>query len=170
MTRKGQSEATPTARSCAYCDRPLPASARSWRRFCSSQCRLRSWDAENVGPDRGTDDRRDVPLHWHVQVRDYQGEPIGLPSVSGDGLTSRVRYWRGLGCPPECQHKPEAPNFSIGMRLGHEHTCEFPPDQAHLISRGSWHPTADPVDYGAPPSRRKRGGDLVRLDRVRACR
>lgn len=38
-------------RRCLQCDRPLPAHATSLRRFCSSRCRHRFWDAQNRPPE-----------------------------------------------------------------------------------------------------------------------
>jgi hypothetical protein len=61
-------------RRCAQCERPLPATATDRRRYCSVQCRGRSYYRRNPPPN-------------------------AYPSAS-----PRVRlHWRGPeGCPPEC--------------------------------------------------------------------
>lgn len=84
--------------------------------------------------------------------------------MAGDGLTPPVQYWRKFGCPPACPDPPKQPDFSIGMRPGHETRApEFPPEHRYLISADAWHSVADPADYGEKPSRRRQRGVLVRL-------
>jgi hypothetical protein len=171
MTTAAKLSQAPTAndddaqgRSCAQCGRPLPASARSWRKFCSSRCRVKSWDAANPGADQPGNIWLDVPLHWHHGERGVDGQFHDYPMLAGDGLTRPVAYWRGLGCPPTCPRMPEPPGFSIGIRPGQEGlSMEFPPEQAHLIGPDNWHTVADPADYGAAPRRPKRGGDVLRI-------
>jgi hypothetical protein len=78
-------------RSCAECGRPLPATSRTNRRFCSTSCRVRHWHASNPSSldDGGP---QHVRLHWHLGR--------SSPTLWGD---IHEGYWRGPeGCPPEC--------------------------------------------------------------------
>jgi hypothetical protein len=90
-------------RRCEQCQRALPASARSGRRFCSASCRYKAWDAANR-----YEAAEEVPvrLHWHVDSRTI---------LRGD---FHAGYWRGEGCPPECGI--EAPGYSVGVLEGRE--------------------------------------------------
>ena len=71
------------------CNRGLPANSRPGRKFCSSACRYKHWNAANPGPAWVEEVR--VRLHWHTGP---------LRFLAGD---YRAGYWRGpAGCPPEC--------------------------------------------------------------------
>ena len=75
-------------RRCLYCNRELLADSRTVRKFCSSACRYRHWNAAN--PPAWY---KEVPvrLHWHFG---------GSSFLAGD---YHAGYWRGPeGCPPEC--------------------------------------------------------------------
>ena len=76
-------------RTCLACNRELPADSRPGRKFCSSACRYRHWNAANPGPAYEEPPR--VRLHWHGGRTTY---------LAGD---YRAGYRRGPdGCPPEC--------------------------------------------------------------------
>ena len=78
-------------RRCLACNRELPANSRPERKFCSSACRGRHWNAANPGPAWYEEQEPRVRLHWHV----------GVTSVLWGDV--RAGYWRGPdGCPPEC--------------------------------------------------------------------
>lgn len=76
-------------RRCDHCERPLPAGSRSTRRFCSTACRVRSWDEANRPP--WDESPEPVPLHWHLG---------GYQLLAGNATDG---HWRGPGgCPPGC--------------------------------------------------------------------
>ena len=78
-------------RLCLACNRELPANSRPERKFCSSSCRGRHWNAANPGPAWYEAQEPLVRLHWHGG---------GTTLLAGD---YRAGYWRGPdGCPPEC--------------------------------------------------------------------
>lgn len=96
-------------RTCGQCGTPLPAGSRRSRKFCSSRCRVRAWDASNPGPN--DPERTLVPLHWHF-------EPY--PILIGDGLSPRPTYHYGSGCPPGCTRALEPGWSSTGAIRGEE--------------------------------------------------
>lgn len=80
------------SRRCEECGRVLPPTALARRRFCSSRCRVRRWDALNAYQEP-TDDRssrlynRTLPKHYHSGV--LVGHRDNVP-------------WFGKACPPDC--------------------------------------------------------------------
>lgn len=100
-------DTTATGRVCDYCGRPLPASSRSTRRFCSSVHRQRAWDRDNRPPEDAPTSAA-VRRHWHF--RTFEGSPISrlVGSVAaGD--------WTGPGgCPPECRGLDPEPRYPSG--------------------------------------------------------
>ena len=91
-------------RLCMQCDRPLPESARPERRYCSTRCRQRHWDAINRPEEAPAVHPR---LHWHVDRVSI------LTGYATEG------YWRGEGCPPECPGI-EPPGGWVGVPVGRE--------------------------------------------------
>jgi hypothetical protein len=82
---------TTTPKRCAQCDRALPATSRSWRKFCSTSCRARAWREANPALVTGAGTWDLVQLHWHLGP---------WPLLAGN---FRAGYWRGPeGCPPTC--------------------------------------------------------------------
>ena len=81
----------PTRR-CLACNRELPANSRPERKFCSSACRYRHWNAANRGPG------------WYEDQEPRAAPPLApRPVQSLLAGYARAGYWRGPdGCPPEC--------------------------------------------------------------------
>lgn len=110
--RRGPLAATAGERRCETCGNALPASARAWRRFCSTRCRVNAWHAANRPPERPEDRWRETPLHWH-----FDG---AVRILVGNGLAAPKVYWRGEGCPPGC-YTPLGPgDWSTGIPEGRE--------------------------------------------------
>lgn len=106
-----ESDAT---RRCEECERPLPASARPNRRFCSSRCRYRSWDDANRFDEPH---EAPYPLHWHWgHVSPTTGEFSGVTILTG---YQTAGYWREDGCPPGCPGV-DPRGWSIGIPHGKE--------------------------------------------------
>lgn len=97
-----------SVRRCAECETQLSAQSRSWRRFCSSRCRMRNWDAHNR--PRFDAVVRKVRLHWHV------GRPGGRLLWGNFD----AGYWRGDGCPEECARSIDPGGWSTGVPEGRE--------------------------------------------------
>ena len=93
-------------RRCLACNRELPANSRPERKFCSSACRGRHWNAANPGPAWYKAQEPRVRLHWHLG---------GSTFLAGD---YRAGYGRGPeGCPPECPGiKPPNTSSEAGSR------------------------------------------------------
>ena len=93
----------PTDRRCEHCGKALPAGARPQRRFCSSACRGRAWDAANPRADR------DGPVYWgrhipaHYHVRGASRFLIGHRDSEP---------WFGASCPPECPGLPDGETYA----------------------------------------------------------
>ena len=110
-------------RRCLAWDRELPADSRTVRKFCSSACRRRHWDAMNPAPEEPG--WTGVRLHWHLG---------GSSFLAGD---YHVGYWRGPdGCPPEC----------IGIKPPNTSSQAIPKGREGV----SPHWTAASSSYGSP--------------------
>ena len=82
-------------RRCDYCHGPLPPGSSTWRKFCCSRCRHRSWSAA----DRKPDDEAAAPVVFGTHIRAHF-HAVGLVSYLAGHNTSPG--WFGAGCPPEC--------------------------------------------------------------------
>ncbi|HEY5473403.1 MAG TPA: hypothetical protein VIK32_09475 [Candidatus Limnocylindrales bacterium] len=82
-------------RSCNYCRGPLPPGSASWRRYCSTLCRQRSWTAANRGPD--DDAAAPVIFGKHIRAHFHLVGLVGY--LAGHSASAG---WFGPGCPPEC--------------------------------------------------------------------
>lgn len=93
-TAKDRRQSTET-RSCNYCRGPLPPGSASWRRYCSTLCRQRSWTAANRGPEEAAAPvvfGRHIRAHYH-----YRDGVIGYLAGHRES-----EPWFGRSCPKEC--------------------------------------------------------------------
>ena len=109
-------------RRCLACNRPLPENSRPERKFCSSACRGRHWNAANPGPAWYEEQESRVRLHWHGDVTTL---------LAGD---YRAGYWRGPdGCPPECPGIKPPYIWSQAVPEGRE---GLPPRRDYSVTAG----------------------------------
>lgn len=118
----------PDVGACLGCGTPLPAGSRSWRKFCSTACRVLSWDRENRPAEPDGDNWQLTPLHWHVAG--------SLSMLWGNGMARPPLYWRGDGCPPECRRALPPGGWSTGVVEGREHSL-VPLQAAGVLERGA---------------------------------
>ena len=105
-------------RRCLACDRPLPENSRPERKFCSSACRGRHWNAANRGPGWYEEQEPRVRLHWHGG---------GTTLLAGDYCAG---YWRGPdGCPPECPGLKPPYTWSQAVPVGREGLAPRSPER-----------------------------------------
>jgi hypothetical protein len=125
-----------TPRKCLQCGVRLPAKARRTRVYCSSRCRQLRWESANRPAEETA---VLIRLHWHAigpQHWLYRDRRAG--------------YWRGEGCPPECDRVPLPPDWSTGIPEGREGLAPVRPDPRDIARRADG--GGNPLPLDAPGS------------------
>lgn len=104
-------------RTCAWCERTLPAESTSRRRFCSSRCRSahwywrerrRRWNRKRAVHEAGhyvvaKELGRNV-RSWSMKIKPYSDPRTGEPRISGGRIElSPLRTRRGSGSRRRCE-------------------------------------------------------------------